>query len=252
MSEPAAQPGSAKSCSVCGMDVSGRPRVKDAQGRYMCKECFDKAKAARDRRKAPPPVPAAASKSDQVDLADNSFLLGMGKADSVSSQGTKPCPECGRPLAPGAAVCVGCGFNLETGKRMQVKVIKAKVEKEKGESGGGSGAFASPHVVGIGVILFFAAFAAMSFVSEAVMMPYLIVSMIFNLAVFIWVLIEAFRDSVISGALCFICGLYQIYWVLVKCENTLLKWLWVANILAAIMGVILNPKFLEEMANGGG
>jgi len=256
MSEPETQPSSAaKSCSVCGMDVSNKPRVKDAQGRYLCKECFDKAKAAVERRNATPPAPAAkAGGKDQVDLADNSFLLDMGKKDSVSQSGTKPCPECARPLNPNATVCVGCGLNLETGKRLQVKVVKAKAEKgEKGvkaSKGAGSGLFANPHVVGIAVVLFFVGFAAMSFVSPAVMVPFTIVSIVFGLGVFIWVLIEAFQDSVGAGVFCLICGFYQIYWVLVKCENTLLKWMWCANIIASVMGIFVNPDVLKALSDG--
>src|SRR5258708_4962588 len=36
-------PSSAKVCIKCGSDCSGKPRTKDAQGRYTCKACLDAA-----------------------------------------------------------------------------------------------------------------------------------------------------------------------------------------------------------------
>lgn len=36
-----------KICIKCGRDCSGTPRTKDAQGRYTCRECYDKLMAAR-------------------------------------------------------------------------------------------------------------------------------------------------------------------------------------------------------------
>src|SRR2546422_2520392 len=33
------------------------------------------------------------------------------------------CPECASPVAPGAALCINCGFNLVTGTRVQTEVL---------------------------------------------------------------------------------------------------------------------------------
>ena len=33
------------------------------------------------------------------------------------------CPECSSPFAPGAALCINCGFNLVTGTRVQTEVV---------------------------------------------------------------------------------------------------------------------------------
>lgn len=114
----------AKVCTVCGLDVSNKPRVKDAAGRYMCQDCFNKAKATRGAQTAPkaPPKPAPGALS--ADPTDNSFLLDMGSKKSRAEQGTVPCPECGRALDPSSVLCIGCGLNLQTGKRLQVKVHK--------------------------------------------------------------------------------------------------------------------------------
>jgi hypothetical protein len=127
---------SSKLCTVCGIDCAGKPRIKDQQGRYICKECFDKAKQTRQTQKSPPaagaPAEAAAIPAD----GDNSFLLAMGSKESTGTAGTKACPECGRAMPQNAVICVGCGFNTSTGKRLSVKVIKAK--KEKGAPGAAS------------------------------------------------------------------------------------------------------------------
>lgn len=130
-----------KSCTVCGIDCSGRPRVKDQQGRYMCQECFDKVKQTKQVQKAPPaPAVAAVTAADPaINLNDNSFLLDIGGSKSTSVTGaSKVCPECGRGMSASAVVCIGCGFNSQTGKRLALKVEKAK--KTKVESGGGDAA----------------------------------------------------------------------------------------------------------------
>ena len=36
---------------------------------------------------------------------------------------TTACPECSSPIAPGAAICINCGFNLQTGARVQTQVV---------------------------------------------------------------------------------------------------------------------------------
>src|SRR5882724_1756324 len=33
------------------------------------------------------------------------------------------CPECSSPITPGAALCVNCGFNLQTGAKVQTQVV---------------------------------------------------------------------------------------------------------------------------------
>lgn len=118
----------AKTCSVCGVDVSNRARVKDSQGRYVCKDCFDR---AREAKAAKEPAPKAAQKSAAASSStegDNAFLLGIGGA-SAAVLGTKPCPECARVLDQHTVICTNCGYNLETGKRLRIKITKEKAPK---------------------------------------------------------------------------------------------------------------------------
>ena len=41
------QPAQGKICIRCGLDCSNRPRTKDLQGRYTCRDCYD---AMQDRK----------------------------------------------------------------------------------------------------------------------------------------------------------------------------------------------------------
>jgi hypothetical protein len=47
MSTPSGVAGGGKLCSVCGEDVSARPRTKDKHGRYFCTPCYERAIAAK-------------------------------------------------------------------------------------------------------------------------------------------------------------------------------------------------------------
>lgn len=249
---PPASP--AKSCSICGIDVTGKPRAKDAQGRYLCQDCLAKARQTKDVQKNPPaPAPQNPGAKPQTPPPDNdnSFLLGLGAKNSVAESGTKPCPECGRALASDAVICVGCGYNFERGKRMQVKVVKAKQTDASGKAAApGDSIIKNPHFIGVATLVAFGAFAGLSIVQTELAPIFSIVSGIYGLVIFISVVVLAFQDDTTAGVLCLLCGPYQIYWVLVKSENTLLKWLWCDNILIAIMGAFLNPAVLQALQGG--
>lgn len=130
--------GAAKVCIVCGANVAGKPRVKDAAGRYMCAgECQKKAEAeslarseARERAKLqPPPPPKAGPVVKSAAAAKESNLLG----DLISSSpmiNAAACTACGNPMPGGAVVCTRCGFNSQTGKNLKTAVIKEKEKKE--------------------------------------------------------------------------------------------------------------------------
>jgi hypothetical protein len=135
---------SSKTCTVCGIDCSGRARVKDQQGRYVCKDCFDKVKQTKQALRNPPAPAAGSVAANEAASAatdgDNSFLLDMGSKESTGIAGTKGCPECGRAIPANAVICIGCGYNLTSGKRIPVKVIKAPKGKKSDDGGVASGA----------------------------------------------------------------------------------------------------------------
>jgi hypothetical protein len=96
----------AKICVVCGEDCSQRQRVRDAQGKYTCKDCVEKRAAAKPAAAAPRTAPA------EVDAAMAGFDF-------------EPCPGCGAPLAGKANICMTCGYNKATGKQIKTKVVAA-------------------------------------------------------------------------------------------------------------------------------
>src|SRR3954468_23714950 len=186
------EPTTAKMCTVCGIDCAGKPRMKDQQGRYICKECFDKAKQTRNTQKNPPPPPGTASEAPGTVAipteGDNSFLLGLGSKESTGIQGTKACPECGRAMTNNAVICIGCGFNISTGKRLPVRVVKSKekVVKERSSSSGAmSGFFSNGPLLGLIIFLIHAGSGAALFIEPSMGLAMLGVSGIVGLAVWI-------------------------------------------------------------------
>lgn len=126
-----------KVCAFCGMDVANQQRVKDAQGRYACIPCAERAKQARAAQTAkpePPPIQVQAAKvasptnPDGVDPILNDLLASSTAAKKVA------CTSCGYLVAPEAKICAHCGFDKDTGRAHRtvfVKAPKEKVDKEE-------------------------------------------------------------------------------------------------------------------------
>lgn len=115
--------GEAKVCVICKQDCSGRPHVKDRQGRYACRACVEK-QQARVAAKTPPQ-----RQSDGLDPVMARLVEG-----SVAVKST-PCPQCSNPIPTGGIVCIQCGFNTETGKSMRTRVTVEEPAKKKGKKG---------------------------------------------------------------------------------------------------------------------
>lgn len=116
-------PAGTKTCLICGEDCSNRPRVKDPQGRYTCKACLEKAKAAKEGappRKTSAPAPAA--------MTDDAGVLSKLIDDSLKQQGP-PCTSCGSPMSADQVICVRCGFNKASGKAARTQVLAAPKER---------------------------------------------------------------------------------------------------------------------------
>lgn len=131
---PAAKEGQ-KLCTVCGQDVSGKPRVKDPQGRYVCAgECQQKLAASAGAKPAAKPAAAApAVKAPPMPAEDDV----MGRLINASPMiNALNCGECGAPMTSGSVVCVRCGHNTQTGKSLKTAVVKVKEEKKPKATGG--------------------------------------------------------------------------------------------------------------------
>src|SRR5262245_38055066 len=91
-----------KICTLCGEDVSGKPRVKDVRGRYYCKPCAEQAEArARAASAIAEPDLAdpfsAPAESAAVSDADADLLDELVADAALSAQPPPPpkkCPSC--------------------------------------------------------------------------------------------------------------------------------------------------------------
>jgi hypothetical protein len=108
MSEESAAP--IKVCAICGADVKSRPRVKDAQGRYFCREC-----AARIRAELADKV--RDSVTQPVIPSDEDADIMARLVEESLTRSAEVCPSCRRPWTEGAVVCTGCGYKKEADPR---------------------------------------------------------------------------------------------------------------------------------------
>lgn len=134
-----------KPCVFCGVECDGQPRVKDPQGRYYCKPCYDSRESRRGAGASQQPRTPAGSpsreSSDQDDpMIDLAALASAASAAPAAASAALTCPACASSLAPGSVFCVGCGHDLRTGAKAATKVLKApKSAALGGKGGGGSG-----------------------------------------------------------------------------------------------------------------
>jgi hypothetical protein len=107
----------AKVCISCGQDCAGRPRVRDGQGRYMCRPCADAG--------APRGTPARQDvPTDPADVDIGYALAEEQAAAAPVARDTATCMGCGVLMAPGAVLCTRCGYDTRAGA--QVKTSKGK------------------------------------------------------------------------------------------------------------------------------
>lgn len=236
--------GAAKVCLVCGRDCSSIARVKDTQGRYTCKECFDKAKAARaSAQKGPDQSQAGSTPKPKVPAAnDNAFLLDLAPPPG-QGEGVKPCPNCGASMSQDAVLCVTCGYNGKTGQRTQVKVLKPEKERAASGAGGGRSFEINPAFIVIGLIVVCGGLLAWGTQSSAAAIAAVAIISLVNLSGTVLGIVQAFRqgDSLAGGLqvgaiFCGFLWIYTIYWMFVHCESGFVKAYWFTS---AILGAAL-------------
>ncbi len=126
------RPAQGKVCIRCGLDCSSRPRVKDLQGRYTCRDCYDAMQNEPAVVLSPAPTKRAEHRiepapEDPAAGADEGIYALMLE-DAVQAQSritTSPCPGCGHPLAADAAICTTCGYNTRTGQAVTTRKASA-------------------------------------------------------------------------------------------------------------------------------
>ncbi len=103
-----------KTCAKCGIDVAGKPRVKNPQGRYLCQACYDSIKDAKTGR--PRASPATADPSAEEGIFGIVDLDALQPAETgPKPRELKVCPACGKARDKDSVVCVNCGFDDRAG-----------------------------------------------------------------------------------------------------------------------------------------
>ena len=259
-----------KLCTGCGLDVSNKPRTKDAQGRYFCEACD--AKAAAPAAKPVPqsaPAPALPTKPKPAAVAPtlvdpimekvlSQALPNMpaGKDTPGVRSASSTCNACSAAMAPGAAICLVCGYNAATGKVIKTKVLAADKESSSSTPGkrrrsisielGGWGAFV------LGIVILGLAFAlAMNDIKDDQMFAlYSTTLAIWGIITVIMLIITPFREGdfiwgfiiLLSPFMPFF-GFAVIYYLFVVTDRGSLKGMYVALVVGYIlMGILVFNK----------
>ncbi len=270
-----------KTCRRCGVDCSKLPRVKDDRGRYYCKPCYEAARREKMQRNAaraaladeaePAAIDDGPVETGPVETADedlrtteialeaDSFIIDdLSDAPLPLEAAEETCPGCAAPMPASAIVCMGCGFNRKTGRRMAVAGAAAappttRGEMSRGAARGDAGTAATPGFVaqpwffGLASTLFFVGLYVVASRSVALASVYQGLQLLFSLVIGLWILVVAFQEGAAHGILCVLCGPYALYYGLVRQENRHLKFGMGASLVAAVLAAFLGGNLLLEV-----
>jgi hypothetical protein len=149
------------------------------------------------------------------------------------------CPSCGAPIAPGAVLCTACGFNLQTGQKLQPRTAPAQrtipgTKRPVAAAPKSSAWYATPYpYLGLYVVMMFALYL-LGKNQPVFKLGFLGMAALYYVGITIAVLVAAFKESAMKGVLCLICGIYAAYWVYVESESTFLKSAYAVVLLLAL------------------
>jgi hypothetical protein len=102
-------------CDHCGERLPRRPRGRDARC-PVCGTAVARPTRSQVVKPSAPVVPLPAADEPELDWSHEDD----GKPYNVGDRGTPPCPNCKKPLpSADAAVCVRCGFDRRTGRKVE-------------------------------------------------------------------------------------------------------------------------------------
>lgn len=237
-----------KVCQICGQDCSHKPRAKDANGRYVCKECMERAKDAKLAREAPPPVPAA--KKLELPEEANSYVLDI--PEKPLEKGMVPCASCGKPKREDAVLCVQCGYDSRKNERRHVKVLKP--EMLKGERGRRqSRVYIGPEMLTVVSMCVITGLFGLCFVDEMFVTWFTIAAAIQILIAAIAMIVTPFREGetmwgvVVLLQYCIpFAGIAVLYYIWFVTDSMMLKLNWVASVLILVLAFILQFNGMME------
>ena len=114
-------------CPACGKQYRWKPELAGRSAKCACggKLVVPAEPPGANNTLAPTPSPVAASVRSPDALAAS---VKTGPAPATPPLPPRPvaggtaCPSCKASLAPGAVLCVACGYNLKTGKKLSLVV----------------------------------------------------------------------------------------------------------------------------------
>ena len=235
----------AKFCRICGADCTHRPRKKDPQGHYYCKECYEEAaQKTRDRREK---VAAAASRRNGEGLGLLRDLAGSTVGAEVIEE-VRKCGGCNAKLKRGIALCTRCGYNNATGER--VASVADPLDALPGSRTGGSWltsawtAFFGP------ILLHGAVFALMRLTGNDNLAVLLTATMWAHvLGVYVYAVVDGFSEHTVTGVLSLLFLPYTLYRIVFDSEAAQLKALAASVVLSAFM-LAAAIKFEAALAAG--
>jgi len=197
-------PGEQKTCVICGADVTDKPRIKDSKGRYACKACAEqKARAAKAKQQGGASKPAAAAAGGAGMMEQWLSESTEGKI-ALGAVEQPRCPKCEHPMMPDSVVCMGCGFNTQSGKKLHTRIQKADKDKSAGGGGASLGEGNTPIIIAfvaaIGLIAGAATLGEMGVVPAAV-------AGLWFLGAWIMMIVAAFQDGDNKWGIFALCGL---------------------------------------------
>lgn len=119
--------GAGKICIVCGEDCADRPRIKDGRGRYACKACAAAKRgggAAVDQGGDDGLIPLDEGVGVAGGVASVEQLVRAAESDAepMGMRSMDGCPKCGTAVMPEQVLCVSCGTDLRSGKKLKTDV----------------------------------------------------------------------------------------------------------------------------------
>jgi hypothetical protein len=123
------------SCTGCSRSYKWKPELAGRKAKCKCgttvqfpKEAPAAAPRELDLLDPPPPPPQAAGEYDLHDTAKPAARSAPPRPAPVATgrraSADADCIDCGKPLPPGAVLCLSCGMNQKTGRKLDTAVEK--------------------------------------------------------------------------------------------------------------------------------
>lgn len=147
----------------------------------------------------------------------------------------------------GSTACRACGYGEPRSAAAAATVAAPPARRSAAPSAEGAlRILKNPLAILVGVTGVFLILFLLARGNLALALAYIGLLLIYSLGIYVWLLVEAFRSSVLDGVLCLICGIYSLYFVAAKCQNRHLQAAYVTAIVGNVL-VYLLPSGIESL-----